>query len=46
LRHIDRLTITPHLGYVTIDNMRVLYEDTVEALGAYLKGQPVRLLEP
>jgi phosphoglycerate dehydrogenase-like enzyme len=46
LRHLDNLTITPHLGYVTIDNMRVGYEDTVEGLAAWLRGAPIRVLKP
>jgi len=46
LRSLENLTLSPHLGYVTLDNMRVSYEDTVEALTAWLDGAPVRVLAP
>ena len=46
LRTLDNLTLSPHLGYVTLDNMRVSYEDTVEALTAWLDGKPIRVLAP
>jgi D-3-phosphoglycerate dehydrogenase len=46
LRGLENLTLSPHLGYVTSDNMRVYYEDTAEALEAWLNGAPIRLLKP
>ena len=45
LRRVERLTLSPHLGYVTSDNMRVFYEDTAEALAAWLDGAPIRVLK-
>jgi phosphoglycerate dehydrogenase-like enzyme len=45
-RRIDRLIITPHLGYVTLENYRLYYGDAVEDVGAFLEGRPVRMLNP
>jgi phosphoglycerate dehydrogenase-like enzyme len=36
--------LTPHVGYVTDDNYRLLYGQVVESIGAYLAGSPVRVL--
>jgi phosphoglycerate dehydrogenase-like enzyme len=36
--------LSPHLGFVTRENMRVFYEDTVENVAAWLDGSPIRLL--
>ncbi len=41
---LDNVVITPHLGYVTIDNYRVFYGQALEAIQAYLKGSPIRTL--
>jgi len=46
LRHLDNTVTTPHLGYVTAETYRVFYEDSVSNIAAYLKGQPVRVLNP
>ena len=40
----DRLLLTPHLGYVTEATWRVFYEDTVEAIAAYLADEPIRVI--
>jgi phosphoglycerate dehydrogenase-like enzyme len=44
LRSAPRTVLTPHLGYVTGDNYRVFYEQTVEAIAAFLSGAPVRVI--
>jgi phosphoglycerate dehydrogenase-like enzyme len=44
LRHAPRTVLTPHIGYVTDDNYRLLYGQVVESIGAYLAGSPVRVL--
>jgi phosphoglycerate dehydrogenase-like enzyme len=44
LRRAPRTVLTPHLGYVTEDNYRVFYEQTVEAIAAFLAGAPVRVI--
>jgi len=36
--------LTPHLGYVTEENYRVFYAETVEAIAAFLAGGPVRVI--
>jgi phosphoglycerate dehydrogenase-like enzyme len=46
LRRLDNAVITPHLGYVAEDVLRIWYEDTVEAIRAFLAGAPIRLLNP
>ncbi|MDP6517572.1 MAG: D-2-hydroxyacid dehydrogenase family protein [Alphaproteobacteria bacterium] len=36
--------LTPHLGYVTEDNYRLGFADTIEAILAWSRGTPVRIL--
>jgi phosphoglycerate dehydrogenase-like enzyme len=38
--------LTPHLGYVSTQNYRAYVEGAVEAIEAYLAGQPIRELAP
>ena len=44
LRRTPNLILTPHIGYVTRETMRVFYAETLESLEAYLSGTPIRLL--
>ena len=44
LRSTPRLLLTPHIGYVTEQTYRVFYQQTVEAILAYLDGNPTRQL--
>jgi D-3-phosphoglycerate dehydrogenase len=44
-RKMDNVVLTPHLGYVSERNYRVLYSGVVEDIRAWLDGKPVRLLE-
>ena len=46
IRSLENAVLTPHLGYVADDILRVWYEDSVEAIGAFLAGKPIRLLNP
>jgi D-3-phosphoglycerate dehydrogenase len=46
LRSMDKVTLSPHLGYVSIDVMRAFYADTVENVEAWLDGKPQRVLNP
>ena len=39
-------SLVPHIGYVTEDQYRVRYSDTVEDVAAYLRGEPIRILNP
>jgi phosphoglycerate dehydrogenase-like enzyme len=45
-RRLDNIVITPHLGYVTDETYRVFYGDALEDMQAFLKGEPVRVLNP
>ena len=44
LRRAPGTLLTPHLGYVTAENMPELYRSTVENLLAWLDGAPVRVV--
>ncbi|AXV17886.1 hydroxyacid dehydrogenase (plasmid) [Neorhizobium sp. SOG26] len=44
LRTVPNLLLTPHIGYVTRDTYRAFYGDTLEAVQAWISGQPIRVL--
>jgi len=44
LRSCPNALLTPHIGYVTEDTYRVFYGQTVDAIAAYLAGEPIRVL--
>jgi len=44
LRQLDNTVITPHMGYVTIETYKKFFAESVADIIAYLKGQPVRVL--
>jgi phosphoglycerate dehydrogenase-like enzyme len=44
LRSAPNLVLTPHLGYVTGETLRIFYGDTVEDIRAWLDGKPIRLV--
>lgn len=44
LRTLDNVVLSPHVGYVSEANMRRFYAETVEAIGAWQAGAPVRVL--
>lgn len=44
LRKLDNTVLTPHLGYVTIENYRKCYADAVEDIRAFLEGHPIRTI--
>ena len=46
LRRAPRTVLTPHLGYVTERTMAHWYEDAVEDIAAWQRGEPIRLLGP
>ncbi|HZL60320.1 MAG TPA: D-2-hydroxyacid dehydrogenase family protein, partial [Stellaceae bacterium] len=39
---LDNLLVTPHLGYVTEENYRLIYGHAVENIRAFLDGKPIR----
>lgn len=44
LRKLDNVVLTPHLGYVTVENYRQCYGDAVEDIRAFLAGHPIRTI--
>jgi len=44
LRSCPNALLTPHIGYVTEETYRVFYGQTVDAIAAYLAGEPIRVL--
>jgi phosphoglycerate dehydrogenase-like enzyme len=45
-RSLDRLLVTPHIGFVTEETYKIFYRDTVENIIAWLAGTPVRVSGP
>jgi phosphoglycerate dehydrogenase-like enzyme len=45
LRRLDNVVLTPHLGYVSMQNYRAYFAGVVEDIRAFLDGKPVRVLE-
>jgi phosphoglycerate dehydrogenase-like enzyme len=43
---LDNVIVTPHLGYVIEDNLRINYTSAVENIRAFLDGKPIRLVKP
>jgi phosphoglycerate dehydrogenase-like enzyme len=43
---LDNVLLTPHLGFVTKDAYAKFYGDTVENVAAFLRGAPIRVLNP
>jgi phosphoglycerate dehydrogenase-like enzyme len=45
-RTMDNVTLTPHLGYVTRETLRVFYGAMPEAIAAFANGAPIRVANP
>jgi phosphoglycerate dehydrogenase-like enzyme len=45
LRRFDNTVITPHLGYVSVENYRRIFTTTVDNLRAWLAGKPINVVE-
>ncbi len=43
-RRLPNIVTTPHIGYVTEGAYRMFFEDTVEAIAAWTRGKPIRVL--
>jgi phosphoglycerate dehydrogenase-like enzyme len=43
---LDNTLLAPHIGYATRAQYQVRYRETVENVTAYLKGEPLRVLNP
>jgi phosphoglycerate dehydrogenase-like enzyme len=44
LRKLNNVVLTPHLGYVTVENYRKAYSEAVEDIRAFLAGHPIRTI--
>jgi phosphoglycerate dehydrogenase-like enzyme len=42
-RRLPNVVITPHVGYVTRRCYQVFYQEIVEDIAAYLRGEPIRV---
>jgi phosphoglycerate dehydrogenase-like enzyme len=45
LRKLDNVVLTPHLGYVSMQNYRAYFGGVVEDIRAFLDGKPVRVMD-
>ena len=46
LRTLQNTVITPHLGYVSTESYESYYSQTIENISGYLKGSPLRVMNP
>jgi phosphoglycerate dehydrogenase-like enzyme len=44
-RKLDNVVLTPHLGYVAIQNYRAYFAGVVDDIRAFLDGKPMRVLQ-
>jgi len=44
LRRAPNTVLTPHMGYVTRENLTLMYSQAIEDIAAFLDGAPVRVL--
>ena len=44
LRQTPNTVITPHLGFVTVENYRIFFQAAVENIRAWLDGRPINTL--
>lgn len=45
-RRIDRIVATPHLGYTMKEGFEQFFTQDVEDIDAWLKGRPIRIMNP
>jgi phosphoglycerate dehydrogenase-like enzyme len=45
-RKLDNVVLTPHLGYVSVQNYRIYYPDIVANIRNFIDGKPVKVLAP
>jgi phosphoglycerate dehydrogenase-like enzyme len=41
---LENAVLTPHLGYVSREGLRTMYEQVVEDIAAYQRGEPIRVI--
>jgi len=46
LRGRSNVVLTPHIGYTVAERMRDYYTDTVENVLAFVRGKPMRVVNP
>jgi len=46
LRALENVTLTPHLGYATLDTLKAFYSDSLDAIEAFAAGAPIRVSNP
>jgi phosphoglycerate dehydrogenase-like enzyme len=46
LRKLPNVVLSPHMGFVTMENYRIGYGETVENIAAWLSGKPTRVIKP
>jgi phosphoglycerate dehydrogenase-like enzyme len=44
LLELENVVLTPHLGYVSREGLAEMYEQVVEDLVAYQRGEPIRVI--
>ena len=45
LRFLPNVLLTPHIGYVTVENYHIYYSQMIESLEACVNGKPIRLIK-
>ncbi|MGI9421929.1 MAG: D-2-hydroxyacid dehydrogenase family protein [Hyphomicrobiaceae bacterium] len=45
-RRLPNVIATPHIGFVTLENYEIFFQQSLENLKAYLAGDPIRVLTP
>jgi D-3-phosphoglycerate dehydrogenase len=45
LRKLDNVVLTPHLGYVAVQNYQTYFAGVVDDIRGFLDGKPVRVME-
>jgi len=45
LRKLDNVVLTPHLGYVALQNYRAYFAGVVDDIRAFLDGKPARVMD-
>jgi phosphoglycerate dehydrogenase-like enzyme len=45
-RSAPNMVLTPHLGYVTEESLRIMYADVVEVIAGFIDGKKLREIKP
>ncbi len=45
LRFLPNALLTPHIGYVTVENYTTFYKQMIESLESCVNGKPIRVIE-